>query len=304
VLLAREPLPGALGQPLLFWLDRATGRRTPVTGAGPTWTFRISPDGRRVAFGGDGLWLHDPVRDVAVRVPTIAPFPSAPVWSPDGKQVAIVNGPSVTIVTVDGSAPERTIPLSDEKWTDPVDWTGDGEIYYLLEPMESRPQWELWRVNVATSRREHVLSGAGNIIDARVSPDGHWVAWESDASGRREVYLGPLSGSMTPSRVSKAGGGSPQWRRDGRELFYVRGDGRITVVSVQLGVQPVIGDPRTIADSVVQPSPFLDEPFQPTRFAVSPDGSRLLVQLPPETALRTLTLLQGWQARVGGPRSR
>jgi eukaryotic-like serine/threonine-protein kinase len=302
LLLAREPLLGTEGQTHLFWLDRATGRRTPVLGAGPTWTFRISPDGRRVAFGGDGLWVHDPARDVAVRVPTSAPLPSAPVWSPDGARIAVKNGAAVQVVTLDGSVPERTIPLSDKKWADPVDWSADGDIYYLLEPDVQRPEWQLWRVSTETERRERVPTGPGNVLGARVSPDGRWLAWESDASGRREVYLGPAVGAMPAARVSKSGGGSPQWRRDGRELFFLGGDGRMTVVSVQLVPTPVVGEPRTIADSVVQPSPFLDDPFQSTRFAVSPDGGRLLVQLPPDPSLRQLTLLQGWQARVGPAR--
>jgi Tol biopolymer transport system component len=98
--------------------------------------------------------------------------------------------------------------------------------------------------------------------------------------------------------VSKSGGGSPQWRGDGRELFFMGGDGRVASVTMQLGAQPVIGEPRVVTDSIVNPSPFLDEPFQNTRFAVSPDGNRLLMQLPPEPALRTLTLIQGWQGRV------
>jgi serine/threonine-protein kinase len=298
LLLVREPLEGDAGKLQVFWLDRATGRRTRITGAGTTWSYRISPDGRRVAFGGDGLWMFDPDRDVSVRVPTSAPFPLAPVWSPDGKSLAVLNGPSIMIVTVDGTSAERSLIASEDKWVAPMDWTRDGTIYYLLEPKETRPQWELWRVNIATTRRAHVPTGPGNVVDARVSPDGGWIAWESDASGRREIYLAPIGGSTAPSRVSKNGGGGPQWRRDGRELFFVGGDGRVTSVSVQLGASPVIGEPKVVNDSVVHPAPFLDEPFQATRFAVSPDGGRLLMQVQPPSTLRSLTLIQGWQQLV------
>ena len=300
LLVMREPLQDAQNASQWFWIDRQSNRRTPIHGVGPTWTARISPDGRRVALGGDGLWLYDPARDVSVRVATSAPFPSAPVWSPDGTHVAVVNGPSVAVVTVDGSAPERIIRLSDSKWTDPVDWTTDGFIYYLLEPTGNRLQWQLWRVALDGERRERVSTDAGNVLDARVSPDGRWLAWESDASGRREVYLGRTSGGVTPARVSKDGGASPQWRGDGRELFFIGGDGRMRAVTLQLQPALAIGELRTIADSVVQPSPFMDQPFQPTRFVVAPDGSRLLVQMPPDPSLRQLTVLQGWQRRVAG----
>jgi Tol biopolymer transport system component len=231
-------------------------------------------------------------------VPTSAPFPSAPVWSPDGKRVALVNGPSVLVVSVDGTSAEHKITLSDSKWTDPVDWSADGWIYYVLEPSQDRLQWQLWRVRIDGTGRELVPTGPGDVLDARISPDGRWLAWESDASGRREIYVGPAAGGTTPARVSKDGGGSPQWRGDGRELFFIGGDGRIRAVTMTLSPTLDIGEPRVMIDSLVLQSPFLDSPFQPTRFAVSPDGARLLIQLPPDPSLRQLTLLQGWQRRL------
>jgi len=213
----------------IYWLDRSTGRTMPVNGAGPAWTFRISHDGRRVAMGGAGLWLYDPARDVSVRVPTKTPAPWPPVWSPDDHAIATVNAANISVIPVDGGAAERVLKASDDPaWADPVDWSLDGStIYYVREPSEQRPQWELWRDDLATAKNEHVPTGPGNLMDARVSPDSKWIAWESDASGRREIYLGPASGTATPLRVSKSGGGSPRWRGDGRELFFIGGDGRI-----------------------------------------------------------------------------
>jgi serine/threonine-protein kinase len=298
LLVVREPLEGAAAGARLFWIDVATGRQAPVHGTGPTWTFRISPDGKRVALGGDGLWIYDPARDVAVRIPAAAPYPSPPVWSPDGTRLAVLDGPSILVVTLDGHAAERTIALPDG-WSDPIDWSSDGFIYYILEPSEHRPQFQLWRVTADGGRHEHVPTDSGNVTDASISPDGRWVAWESDASGRHEVYLGLTAGDMTPERVSRDGGGSPEWQRTGSKLFFIGGDGRMRVVTVHLGPNPTISAPRTIADSVVQPAPFMDAPFDPTRFAVAPDGTRLLVQLPPDPSRRQLTLLQGWESRVG-----
>jgi hypothetical protein len=135
-------------------------------------------------------------------------------------------------------------------------------------------------------------------MDARVSPTAPWVAWESDATGRREIYLGPTDGSTAAMRVSKAGGGSPRWRADGRELFYIGGDGRIIVVSIQPGHPPVIGEPTVVTAASVNPEPFGFDSFQPTRFDVTPSGDRLLVQTPPDVGAYRLTLIQGWRRKL------
>jgi serine/threonine-protein kinase len=301
LLLTREAhaSSASLRQPSIFWLNRSTGKTTSVNGNGPTWTFRIAHDGRRVAFGGLGLWLYDPDRDVSVRVPTKAPAPWPPLWSPDDREIAVENGPQLSVITVDGNSSESLLKASDDlSWSDPVDWGTDGAIYVIRESVERRPQRELWRYIIATSRNEHVQTGPGNVIDAVLSPDGKWLAWESDATGRAEIYLGPRAGSATPTRVSKSGGGTPRWRRDGQELFYVAGDGHIVAVNVQLGEIPVIGEPHNVSGSIVQPEPFGTDPFLNTRFDVSPAGDRLLIQLPPDPAIYSLSLVQGWQSRL------
>ena len=301
LLVVREvPSPTERMKTQVFWLDRATGRTTPVSAAGRNFTFRISHDGHRVAFAGDGLWLADPERDVAVRVPTNVPAPWPPVWSPDDRVIATVDGPDIANIPVDGQSAERVLKANDDPaWADPVDWAPDNSaIYYIREPSATRPQWELWRYVRATSRIEHVPTGPGNVLGASVSSDSKWIVWESDATGRREIYLGPIAGSTTPLRVSKDGGGSPRWRADGRELFFIGGDGRITSVSVDLKAVPVIGEPRTVSPRVVNAEPFRNDPFSETRFDVTPKGDRFLVQTPPEPGTYELTLVQGWQSRL------
>jgi eukaryotic-like serine/threonine-protein kinase len=283
----------------LYWLDRATGKTSaPLKGAGPIWGFRMSHDGRRVAMGGGKLWLYDPGRDVSV--PFTAwktnngPWPQ--VWSADDRELAVADGPVVPVLRVDGSAPERTLQTSSDEWAIPVDWSVDGWLYFVLEPSESKPQWTLRRFNVVDRRTEQVATGAGNVVDARVSPDGHWLAWESDASGRREIYLGHASADGSAIRVSKDGGGSPRWRRDGKELFFLGGDGRIMTVSVQLREPtPVVGEPVRVADLVIHPEPFGRDPFLDTRFEPMPDGSKFLVQTPLGVGAHRLTMIQGWR---------
>jgi Tol biopolymer transport system component len=251
-------------------------------------------------FGGEGLWLYDPDRDVSIRVPTKAQAPWPPVWSHDDRSIVVVDAENLALVPLGGESSERTLKASsDAAWADPVDAAPDGSaIFYVREPAAVRPQWELWRYVIATGTNEHVPTGPGNPIDARVSPDSKWIAWESDATGRHEIYLGPISGTTTPLRVSKAGGGSPRWRADGRELFFIGGDGRIASVSVELKSAPLVGEPRAVSKVVINPEPFGFDPFLHTRFDVMPKGDRFLVQTPPDVGIYQLTLVQRWQDRM------
>jgi len=251
------------------------------------------------ALAGPGLSIYDPARDVAVRAPVPLSFAGWPqAWSPDDREIAINAGPVVMFVRVDGSAPPRSIAFQRESWADPLDWSPDGDVYYVHEPSESEPREGLLRYNLATGRREPVPSGSGNVFDARLSPDWKWLAYESDESGRREIYLGEVKRASTPIRVSKAGGGSPRWRRDGKELYFVGADGRIMAVSVQLSTPPVIGEPKRVADVVINPDPFGVDPYMDTRFEPTPNGDRFLVQTPIGAGTHQLTLIQGWQAKL------
>jgi dipeptidyl aminopeptidase/acylaminoacyl peptidase len=116
----------------------------------------------------------------------------------------------------------------------------------------------------------------------RFSPDGHWIAFESDESGRSEVYVQPFPSTGAKSQISADGGVSPEWRRDGREIFYVRGDGRL--VAVPIKPNGIRLDPGT-------PVPLF--PIMSPDYAVSADGQRFLVnrivQEPPP-----ITLLLNW----------
>ena len=295
---AVQQLAGAHGA--IYWLDRSTGRRSDaVKGTGSAWFFRASHDGRRFALGGAGLSLYDPARDVSADVPArigVGGWPLA--WSPDDREIAANNGTEIMIVSVDGAARERSFTPSDSTWAEPVDWAPDGTLYYLSDPWEGQPRRELWRHTFKTGKNDVVATGSGNVIDARLSPDWRWLAWESDASGRHEIYLGPATGTLTPSRVSKTGGGSPRWRHDGHELFYIGGDGRIMSVPVQLGATPLLGEPRRATDLVIHPDPFSNDPFLDTRFEPSPAGDRFLVQTPVAAGAHQLTMIQGWQRKV------
>jgi eukaryotic-like serine/threonine-protein kinase len=110
-----------------------------------------------------------------------------------------------------------------------------------------------------------------------VSPDGRWVAYLSDESGRREVYVEPFRRAGRRVRVSPDGGGQPKWRRDGRELYYVNANGKLMAVSVQPGEELTVGLPQPLFDI---------KPFQADQddYAVSSDGQLFLVTVPVDSA--------------------
>ncbi|MGE5814210.1 MAG: hypothetical protein ACM36C_06970, partial [Acidobacteriota bacterium] len=216
----------------LTWVDRG-GRNLGVLGEpGHFQRHAISPDGQRVAVGvkdarGERMWIYDVTRGTRVAVSTSG-TPYSPVWSPDGKsiayRVAIGKITSVKVLAADGSGEERQIGPDSSEVLGTRDWSRDGR-YLLVEG------WPVWTPGARTTIQAWPLAGDfkpaftienGNTAGAKVSPDGHWLAYYDKNDDQLYVTSFPRPG---PRIAVASGGYDPRWRADGQELYYV-GKGR------------------------------------------------------------------------------
>ena len=174
----------------------------------------------------------------------------------------------------------------------PTDWSLDGRFLALqaLVP-RARTTWDVYTYSFEEravrpfAHSDYVESGAA------FSPDGRWLAYTSDESGRAEVYVQPFPGGGSKSRVSNAGGAQPRWRGDGREVFYRDPDGRFMAVPVSVPDGAfVAGTPRPLFAVRANPTPG-------THYDVTRDGQRFIASVPvePEGA-SPLTLVLNWPA--------
>jgi dipeptidyl aminopeptidase/acylaminoacyl peptidase len=130
--------------------------------------------------------------------------------------------------------------------------------------------------------------------DARVSPGGRWVAYVSTESGRREVYVRPFDGGGEAIQISTAGGITPRWRRDGRELYYLAPEGNMMAVSVQDGAGLRVGTPAHLFHVELARDDF-------GQYDVSADGQRFLVNTGAGSQAPAVTVDVNWTAALGKP---
>ena len=206
---------------------------------------RLSPDGSRMALqvvdaarGNPDIWVEDQKDGSRVRVTTAIGNDVLPVWSPDGRRLAYGSGTlterRLSIAAADGTGEPRELPCPDA-YCEPTDWSPDGRhlIVNTRLAIGARPA-DVWSVSLETGgSAEPVLSGPFPEYDARISPNGEWLAYVSEEAGRPEVSVRWMSGPPRRRVVSSDGGSQPVWRRDGQELLYVDRDGRLRGRSVQ-----------------------------------------------------------------------
>jgi hypothetical protein len=279
------------------------GRRLASVGSpGPYRQIALSPTGRRVAVqagdlvsgGAQGdLLLIDFATGVRSQLTNDPALDTDPAWSPDERKLAFTTNRTgrATVFVKDLTTGDEK-PLFDFPTAVVVDdWTVDGK--FLVFRSSGRNIQVLPLAPIGPPRL--LQEGRFSIQDqSHVSPDGRWIAFNSDESGRWEVYVASFPDFRWKRQVSIEGGMQPLWRGDGRELFYLSPQGQLMAVDIHAGdaVSIETGAPRALFRTGLNPS------IQVGEYAVAPDGKRFLLLEPVGDRNPPISLLLNWPARA------
>jgi Tol biopolymer transport system component/tRNA A-37 threonylcarbamoyl transferase component Bud32 len=272
------------------WFDRAGGTLGLMGEPGEYSTFRLSPDGSRVAVSrGPALWLLEVDRGVFSRfTATQAEGVMFPVWSPDSRTIVYAKQ-SLYRKDVSGAGGEQRLTESQHQRS--LDWSRDGR-FLLYDEIAPTGQRDLWILPVEPDAKPRLyLHTPFSDLWGRFSPEStpHWVAYGSNESGRFEVYVQSFPEPRGATRISTGGGRYPQWSPDGKELFYVSPDLKLMSVSLKLSADSV----KPSAPTELFALPADDNSINP--YDVAPDG-RFLVRANPQNAPPPLTVIVNWPA--------
>jgi serine/threonine protein kinase len=255
---------------------------------------RISPDGNRIAAGiEDGvgeIWIYDIPRDALTRLTFDGAGSVAnvdPVWTPDGKRI-VFKGKRNRLFwqPADGGGGAEQL-TSDEISTNdiPGSWSPDGQELVLTENRDTRKIWIL----PLKDRKPHLfVEGSSYETAPCFSPDGRWIAYSSNDSGRYEIYVRPYPGPGGKWQISNEGGTEPVWNPKGHELFYRNGK---KMMAVDFTAQPTFspGKPRMLFEG-----PYVPTPRSFADYDVSPDGQRFLMLKAAEQTPGQINVVLNW----------
>jgi Tol biopolymer transport system component len=291
---------GALGDLQLVWLDRDTKQISVIADKVANLQYAaISPQGDRLALqidsGQNDIWVLDLARGVRTRL-TFGPVANTyPVWSPDGKWIGYISsrngGFNLYRKRSDGSGAEELL-LADPLVNRVDDWSRDGK-YLLYSRLPAGNPAELWVLPLEGERKPHLmLSQGANALsgDGRLSPDGRWLAYDSNESGVIESFVMAFGGGQGKWQVSANGGMLPEWSTDGKQLYYM--DPTFTLRSVP--VKEVDGALQFGASQLVftgwnSPRVFYD---------VSPDNKRILLARVAQQVSQSVTVVTNFTADI------
>ena len=290
----------------LVWLDRS-GRETAALSELAEFAYlQMDPTDGRVAVsvtdpdGNRDVWLYDTARGIPTRFTSAPADEFSAAWAPDGQRLAFASDRDHEEVrgsgsfglglfekpTIGGGEETLLVPIAGHEI--PTSWSADGR--FLVYQTEA-PIADLWVLPVAGDRKPipFVVNTRFGEQFGQFSPNGRWIAYSSNETGRTEVYVAPFQHAGGTTRISSAGGGWPKWRRDGQEMFYVAGD---TLMAV-----PVREDASKLDFGV--PQPLFQTPFDRSAlpFAVTADGQRFLVnRSAPSATQAAIMLVVNWTA--------
>jgi Tol biopolymer transport system component len=259
----------ALGgdQQTLVSVDRQ-GRGVPLPGL-PNDSYghvRLSPDGTRLALGTqDDVWIYDFTGAKLSRLTTDPAPDHSPLWTLDGRRIVYTSRragyPELFLRPADGSGSDQRFLTRAKDLVDlrASSWSQDGSRLLFIEVTEVPPsrQSAVWQIAPTDpSDAKVLLQSAYQNDHASVSPNGRWIAYESNVSGRNEIYVQRYPESGSRQLISTGGGRFPVWSRDGSELFFTQGGKQMLAVPVRSGTTFDAGPPKVLFEFAMGAAPL------------------------------------------------
>ena len=294
----------------LMWVD-AAGQAAPLPVERDQYLgISLSPDGTRAAVGTNAaenrdVWVVDLARGSRTRVTTDAEVDHLPLWSPDGESVVFASlreeTPALYRKPADGTGvAERLVTIDGAMFIAANGWTPDGTAL-VATVSTSLDQSDIGLVPLTSSGSsswEPLIQSDAQEFDGAISPDGRWLAYASNETGRNEIYVQRFPELGQRQAISIGGGYGPAWSADGRSLSYILsvGTGPLAIMRVSIesdGTTLTAGQPERLFDRN-----FYDQPGPHRRYDLSADGRFLMIQLEGDTGTDgsqfDLVFVQNW----------
>jgi Tol biopolymer transport system component/predicted Ser/Thr protein kinase len=298
VLAVRNDVP--VGSTRLAWFNRSGGEAGSLAFDQHCRNPELSPAFDRVAVEcyeagstNRDVWLYDLSRDAAMRFTADRADDSDPVWSPDGRTILFASSrkgaPDVFQKSAGGAVPESLF-FESSGTTYTVAWAPDGRHVALLE---------LGTTAILDPATKETTpfgdGGVSTLIEPQFSPDGRWVSYSSDESGRTEIYVQPWPPAADKWQISTGGGTDARWRSDGRELYFLSPARELMAVSIDTANGFKAGAPARLFRTSIAGPLGSGHRFP---YAVDKDGARFLMYVSDNQAPPRITVIVNWPALV------